>query len=179
MEYVNKKGEYKVYLVYNYKEKYYVGYRSPYIKIETKEPSMGARFYSILDASHLCRNHNILSGGFDIVESSTNDKELMKMDFEIYKQKEFDFYFTESYHILQQIVSAQGQRSSPEYKEWRQNVFRKDNYTCQECGERGGVLNAHHIKSFSEFPSLRYDENNGITLCHDCHKHLHKTKGSD
>jgi len=55
------------------------------------------------------------------------------------------------------------------YKEWRSQVFRIDNHTCQCCGKRGGVLNAHHILNFSENENLIYDINNGITLCDKCH----------
>lgn len=65
-------------------------------------------------------------------------------------------------------------RNSTEYSIWRKAIFERDNYTCQECGERGGHLNAHHIKPFSIFPELRLDMNNGISLCNDCHKTKHK-----
>jgi hypothetical protein len=57
-----------------------------------------------------------------------------------------------------------------EYKFWRDSVFRRDNYTCKLCGDtKGGNLHSNHIKRFSDFPSLRLDVNNGITLCADCH----------
>lgn len=56
------------------------------------------------------------------------------------------------------------------YKMWRTAVFERDNYTCQECGVRGGVLNADHIKPWAFFPLLRFDINNGRTLCLGCHK---------
>ena len=65
-------------------------------------------------------------------------------------------------------------RNSKEYKEWRTEVFRRDNYTCQNCGVIGGELNAHHIKPFSRFPAFRFDVDNGITLCKKCHKLAHK-----
>lgn len=64
-------------------------------------------------------------------------------------------------------------RHSSEMIEWRKSVFERDNYTCQECGQRGGELNAHHIKPFAFFKELRFDLNNGQTLCVDCHN---KTK---
>lgn len=61
-------------------------------------------------------------------------------------------------------------RRSVEYRMWRESVYRRDNYTCQHCGQRGGRLNADHVKPFAVFKDLRYDINNGRTLCIDCHK---------
>ncbi len=61
-------------------------------------------------------------------------------------------------------------RTSLAYKEWRNAVFTRDNFTCVFCGEKGGILNADHIKRFADFPELRLDVNNGRTLCEKCHK---------
>lgn len=61
-------------------------------------------------------------------------------------------------------------RDSFEYKQWRQAVFERDNYTCQHCGIRGGILNADHLKPFALFIRLRLNLDNGRTLCIDCHK---------
>ena len=58
----------------------------------------------------------------------------------------------------------------PKYKKWRSDVFTRDNWTCQTCRKRGGYLEAHHIKSWAKYPKLRYDLENGITLCMECHK---------
>lgn len=60
-------------------------------------------------------------------------------------------------------------RKSVDYKNWQNEVFKRDDYTCQCCGKRGGVLHAHHLESFSDNPDLRFDISNGITLCEDCH----------
>ena len=65
-------------------------------------------------------------------------------------------------------------RECKQYRDWRESVFIRDNYTCQYCGKRGGTLNAHHIKPYSKYPNLRTDVNNGITLCERCHKEVHK-----
>ena len=61
-------------------------------------------------------------------------------------------------------------RKSLEYKLWREAVFKRDNYICIWCGQRGGKLNADHIKSFALFPELRFALDNGRTLCIDCHR---------
>lgn len=37
-------------------------------------------------------------------------------------------------------------------------------------------LHAHHVKLYKTHPELRYDVNNGITLCSTCHREFHKTK---
>lgn len=65
-------------------------------------------------------------------------------------------------------------RNSGEYKEWRDAVFARDNFTCQHCKKQGGKLNAHHIKPFKDYPELRLDIDNGITLCYDCHCAVHR-----
>ena len=57
-----------------------------------------------------------------------------------------------------------------EWRKWRKAVFERDNYTCQECGQVGGRLNAHHIKEVLSYPKLVFNIDNGRTLCFDCHK---------
>lgn len=71
-------------------------------------------------------------------------------------------------------------------KDWRMSIFERDNWTCNKCGVRGGNLQAHHIKQFSEIIKENnifsfesgllcqhlWDINNGLTLCIDCHKKI-------
>jgi 5-methylcytosine-specific restriction endonuclease McrA len=65
-------------------------------------------------------------------------------------------------------------RNSWEYRQWRKAVYERDNYTCTQCGARSSKgepvkLNADHIKPFARYPELRFDLDNGRTLCLDCH----------
>lgn len=60
-------------------------------------------------------------------------------------------------------------RKSFDMNEWRKLVFKRDNYTCQLCSVRGGKLNAHHILSFKDYPEYRFNVDNGITYCKECH----------
>lgn len=64
-------------------------------------------------------------------------------------------------------------RRCKEYHEWREAVYLRDNFTCQLCGQVGGQLEAHHIRPFATYPSLRYEISNGITLCKECHRRIH------
>lgn len=83
-------------------------------------------------------------------------------------------------------------RSYRKYDEWRRKVYKRDNYTCQICGNnKGHNLNSHHIISFSKIIQyfeiidfqaaikckLLWDINNGITLCEKCHDRIHSKEG--
>ncbi len=79
-------------------------------------------------------------------------------------------------------------RNSSKYQDRRQQIFLRDNFTCQKCKQKGGRLQAHHKKPFSKLieeikfnlPLLSlyeaamiyiplWDTNNGTTLCEKCH----------
>ena len=69
------------------------------------------------------------------------------------------------------VTSARQQEyNNLETKAWRRAVFERDAYTCQDCGATGSYLNAHHLKEIAQYPDLRFDIDNGQTLCLDCHK---------
>jgi 5-methylcytosine-specific restriction endonuclease McrA len=67
---------------------------------------------------------------------------------------------------------------SPEYREWRIEIFTRDQYTCRFCGLRSasGVeayLHAHHVVPVSADKSKAFDLDNGLTLCVECHRSHH------
>ena len=75
-------------------------------------------------------------------------------------------------------------RNCHKYRQWRSDIFTRDDFTCQECGRRGGALRAHHtpdtfafimeindIKTFDQAMECEelWNINNGITYCTKCH----------
>jgi len=61
------------------------------------------------------------------------------------------------------------------WKELAKTILKKDNYKCQNCGDKNKLV-IHHIKKWSCYPELRFEVNNLITLCENCHKLKHKKK---
>ncbi len=68
-------------------------------------------------------------------------------------------------------------RNYPEYREWREDIYERDDYTCQISGERGIELNAHHLESYDNNEGLRIVVSNGITIGKKYHKKFHKIYG--
>lgn len=65
---------------------------------------------------------------------------------------------------------------------WRIDVYERDNFTCQVCGDKGRkghqlMLNAHHLDGWNWCKDKRFKTSNGITLCEDCHVEFHKEYG--
>ncbi len=69
--------------------------------------------------------------------------------------------------------SRRFEMSTAIYKNWRKAVFKRDNYTCIDCGKRGGPLEADHSKTWAKYPDLRYEVSNGVTRCKKCHVQRH------
>jgi 5-methylcytosine-specific restriction endonuclease McrA len=73
------------------------------------------------------------------------------------------------------IRTNQRERLTKEYKDWRLEVLKRDNYQCKICKIRSTkgnriIFDVDHIKSFSRYPELRLVLSNGRTLCRPCHK---------
>jgi hypothetical protein len=63
-----------------------------------------------------------------------------------------------------------------QYKYWMMTVKRRDGWKCRIADDNcKGRLEAHHILGWKSYPELRYQPNNGITLCH--HHHPRTRKG--
>lgn len=67
-------------------------------------------------------------------------------------------------------VAKQGERRTSAYFYWRKSICMRDNWKCKiSNSECKGRLEVHHILNWKDFKELRYEINNGITLCHAHH----------
>lgn len=66
----------------------------------------------------------------------------------------------------------------PENREWRNKIFKRDNYTCQITNQRCKYLIAHHLDGWNWCKEKRYDTENGITLSKEIHKLFHHLYGN-
>ena len=64
-------------------------------------------------------------------------------------------------------------RQTHEYSMWKEKVKNRDGGICTNCGVNEN-LHIHHIKSFAQYPELRINVSNGITLCKECHMEVHR-----
>jgi hypothetical protein len=67
-------------------------------------------------------------------------------------------------------VKLETERGGPLHKQWSLSVKKRDKWSCMVKDENcKGRMESHHIISWKEHKELRYDINNGITLCHFHH----------
>ena len=69
-----------------------------------------------------------------------------------------------------------------EYREWKNKILKRDNYTCKKCGIKNNLI-VHHIKSLKRIVDendiktseqalkcgIIWNVSNGITFCKYCH----------
>ena len=78
-------------------------------------------------------------------------------------------------------VTPERQRlcKTTEWKDLIKAIYKRDDYRCQRCqqgitgSKRDREPCAHHIKSWAEYPDLRREPTNLITLCRECHVWVH------
>jgi predicted HNH restriction endonuclease len=60
---------------------------------------------------------------------------------------------------------------------WAQKIKDRDKQICQVCQKYGVALHSHHLNSWDIFIDQRYDPENGICLCSNCHETFHSIYG--
>jgi 5-methylcytosine-specific restriction endonuclease McrA len=87
----------------------------------------------------------------------------------------------ENHHNWKGGTSPERQRkyATADVRSFLRAVYKRDSYHCVYCGKPKTYpksLHAHHIKSWAEYPELRYSINNVVTLCQSCHILIHQGK---
>lgn len=72
--------------------------------------------------------------------------------------------------IKDRSIVLRNKRNDPIYQQWVKKIKKRDKNTCivkhKSCS---GYNIVHHIKGWAQYPKLRYEVNNGITLCQAHH----------
>ena len=58
------------------------------------------------------------------------------------------------------------------YEDWRDLVIEAANGKCQICNKESQLI-PHHIKTWKDYPTLRYQVDNGLAICNKCHMEIH------
>lgn len=77
----------------------------------------------------------------------------------------------ENHHLWKGGISAYDDVG--EWQKLRHEIKKRDNYTCQKCGNTNRKLAVHHI----DFTRHNHAPPNLITLCDPCHKDKHTAHG--
>ncbi len=71
---------------------------------------------------------------------------------------------------------------TPEWKQFIQTIYSRDNFHCIRCDipkVTGIRFHCHHLHSWSDYPDLRLDPANCITLCQICHSWVHSKANTE
>lgn len=93
-----------------------------------------------------------------------------------YFDEKYNFLKIENNRIINVNLKAQYDKKklitprlpASEWRERRENVFRRDDYTCEYCGDRGGKLECDHVVPVSKGGSNEYS--NLVTACFKCNR---------
>jgi len=110
-------------------------------------------------------------------------KEFKRKDFKVYRNKSGNSFcssecsneFNRGGNHYEWKENLHDKHYKSGLKQWSKIVKRRDNFTCQLCGENSNkkLIEAHHIKSRKDFPELQFNFDNGISLCLKCHAIQH------
>lgn len=139
-----------------------------------------------LDALKQIGNHIGMYGRFRITPVLTDDEKYLSLGCVIIiadpKQSivakmacalMLDYYIPTWREIVgSEVLGNVVERDDKEVRAWRKQVLVRDNHKCAEC-ESVENLEVHHIAHWALFPEMRLIEDNGTTLCNECHAKQH------
>lgn len=72
-------------------------------------------------------------------------------------------------------MSYLGDLNNPKWIKKRNQILKRDKYTCTVCGSKQN-LQVHHTFYYKHLVApWEYPNNSLLTICHDCHNNYHKT----
>lgn len=116
----------------------------------------------------------------DIIRRKSKTVERNFCDSKCYAEYRKIHYSKENHSCWNPNISDEerlSKRKCEDYYNWRDDVFKRDNYTCQCCSKDTHDNNAHHLNGYDWDIINRINVDNGITLCSKCHTEFHKTYG--
>lgn len=79
----------------------------------------------------------------------------------------------DKHHNWQGGITSEDRKARIDFRRTIQKkILERDNFTCQICDQYSGNLQVDHIKSWKEYPELRFSEDNCRTLCMACHYYV-------
>jgi len=74
------------------------------------------------------------------------------------------------------MVSYSEKLRDPRWQKKRLEIFNRDNWECQKCGEKEKELHIHHKEYIYGLEPWEYSDKLIITYCAECHKKTHSEK---
>jgi 5-methylcytosine-specific restriction endonuclease McrA len=74
---------------------------------------------------------------------------------------------------MDKLLPRKLQYHAPEWKKFRNDVFKRDNYTCTKCGDKVRTQHAHHIRYAKGKYVWEVPMEWVITVCDECHSRIH------
>jgi uncharacterized protein YbaR (Trm112 family) len=128
-------------------------------------------FWAIIEMLSESENHKLLLSQH--IEGCTfRIEQFIKdcIEFEIF-ETDGTWFWTNEFKFKNMRDKTHSRLYNTDVKLWyriRNEIFERDNYTCFYCGERGGKLEADHIKPFSKGGTN--DLENLTTSCRRCNR---------
>ena len=117
---------------------------------------------------------------FNFFTPTNNEVRMRRRSLNSNKSGECNFYCSEEckfscpiYRKIKHIKGNEPKQNRETSFAFNKIVFEERNKECEKCGSKEN-LQIHHIKGYALFPELRFDLNNVLLLCKECHKDIHK-----
>jgi hypothetical protein len=80
------------------------------------------------------------------------------------------------YRLDRTTIKAKRDRETYNYNTWKRVVKQRAQSKCEICNSSEGLV-SHHLYSYTAYPELRADPENGMCLCKSCHNQFHSVYG--